>query len=395
MPRNVWLLIIGMLVNVIGNSFLWPLNTIYMHDHLGKSLSIAGLVLMANSAAGIVGNLVGGYLFDKVGGYRSIMLGIVLSIISLAGLTLWHTWTPYILFLTLLGFGGGIVFPSMFAMVGTAWPDGGRRGFNAIYMAQNLGVAVGPAFAGFVANASFDYLFAVNLGMYVLFFFIALFSYRVIGKKIDTPKHQVSESKLTVNRAPFYSLLIVSSGFILCWLGYSQWSTTFSAYTQSIGISLKEYSFLWTINGLLIIVAQPIVNPIVKRWENHLKRQLVLGISIMLLSFFVVGFAGDFKMFAAAMVILTIGEMFVWPAVPTIAHQLAPASKQGLYQGIVNSAATIGRMFGPFIGGVVVDQYGMIPLVWILCLLFAIAIVPFLLYDICMREEALKKPVLD
>jgi hypothetical protein len=40
-----------MIVNVTGSSFLWPLNTIYIHDHLGKSLSVAGVVLMLNAAA--------------------------------------------------------------------------------------------------------------------------------------------------------------------------------------------------------------------------------------------------------------------------------------------------------------------------------------------------------
>ena len=50
------------------------------------------------------------------------------------------------------------------------------------------------------------------------------------------------------------------------------------------------------------------------------------------------------------MVILTFGEMFVWPAVPTIANQLAPVGKQGQYQGFVNSASTVGKAFGPFIG---------------------------------------------
>ena len=41
------------------------------------------------------------------------------------------------------------------------------------------------------------------------------------------------------------------------------------------------------------------------------------------------------------MVILTFGEMFVWPAVPTIANKLAPEGKQGQYQGFVNSASTV------------------------------------------------------
>ena len=110
MPKKVWLLVIGMFINVMGNSFLWPLNTIYMHDYLGKSLSVAGLVLMANAGAGVVGNLLGGYLFDRIGGFKSIMAGIIISIIGLVGLVFWHDWQPYIWFLTLLGFSGGLFF---------------------------------------------------------------------------------------------------------------------------------------------------------------------------------------------------------------------------------------------------------------------------------------------
>ena len=78
--------------------FLWPLNAIYMHDYLGKSLAMAGFVLMLNSAAGVLGNLLGGYLFDRIGGYKAIMLGILLTIASLIGLTIWHGWPHYVWF---------------------------------------------------------------------------------------------------------------------------------------------------------------------------------------------------------------------------------------------------------------------------------------------------------
>lgn len=86
MPKSLWFLIIGMLVNVTGASFLWPLNTIYIHDHLGKSLSVAGFVLMLNAGASVIGNLIGGTLFDKIGGYKSILSGIVITLIALVGL---------------------------------------------------------------------------------------------------------------------------------------------------------------------------------------------------------------------------------------------------------------------------------------------------------------------
>ena len=386
MPKSVWLLIIGMLVNVTGVSFLWPLNTIYLHDHLGKSLTIAGLVLMANAGAGIVGNLLGGYLFDRIGGYKSIMLGNVITIVGLIGLTIWHGWPHYVWFLTIMGFSGGIVFPSMYAMVGTAWPEGGRKAFNAIYLAQNLGVAIGPAVAGIIADYSFNYIFLANLGMYILFFFIALFGFRKFDIASDRHTSVINEGKSIRNKAPFYALLIVTSGYLICWLVYVQWQSTIATFTQDLGITLKQYSLLWSINGLLILAAQPIIQPIVKRLEHRVKAQLVLGIIIMMISFIIVGYAQAFSMFVTAMVILTIGEMFVWPAVPTLASQLAPKGREGFYQGIVNSTATIGRMLGPLVGGVLVDLYGMTVMFLILTTFMALAIIPSLLYDLPLKK---------
>ncbi len=130
MPRTLWLLVIGMFINVTGASFLWPLNTIYIHQHLGKSLTAAGFVLMLNSGANVLGNLFGGYLFDKIGGFKTVVLGIVITFASLSGLVFFHDWFQYILFLTLAGFGSGIVFPACYAMAGSVWPEGGRKPFT-------------------------------------------------------------------------------------------------------------------------------------------------------------------------------------------------------------------------------------------------------------------------
>ncbi|MCT3441325.1 MFS transporter, partial [Limosilactobacillus fermentum] len=39
-----WLLLGSFLVNV-GNSFIWPLTTVYIHDQLHQSLTVSGIVL--------------------------------------------------------------------------------------------------------------------------------------------------------------------------------------------------------------------------------------------------------------------------------------------------------------------------------------------------------------
>lgn len=163
---------------------------------------------------------------------------------------------------------------------------------------------------------------------------------------------------------------------VLCWMSYSQWTATISSYTQEIGISLSQYSMIWTINGLLIVVFQPFIRPLVKRWDNKLKHQLVLGLILMASSFVIVSVAETFTIFAVAMAILTLGEVFFTPVIPTIANKLAPKGRQGFYQGIVNSATTIGRMIGPVFGGMMVDLYGMQTLMWSVVILLFVAIIP-------------------
>ncbi|MEW9111505.1 MAG: MFS transporter [Cytobacillus gottheilii] len=386
MPRVVWLLVIGMAVNVTGSSFLWPLNTIYIHDHLGKSLSVAGIVLMLNAGASVVGNLIGGTLFDKIGGFKSVLLGIGITVSALMGLSLWNDFLPYVIFLTIVGFGSGIVFPSMYAMAGSAWKEGGRKAFNAIYVAQNLGVAIGSALGGIVASFSFDLIFAANTLMYIIFLCIAVFGYRGISASASSQTSVIAESGAVKSHTKLYALLTLCIGYLLCWVGYVQWQSTISAYTQELNISLSHYSLLWTVNGALIVLGQPIVNQLVKRISS-LKLQINIGIVIFIVSFGVAAGAQEFSAFMAAMVILTIGEMLIWPAVPTIANSLAPKGREGFYQGIVNSTATGGRMIGPLLGGLLVDFYGISMLFILLIVLLVVSIFTTLIYDRKLKEN--------
>ncbi len=392
MPRALWLLVIGMAINVTGASFLWPLNTIYIHDILGKSLSVAGLVLMVNAGASVIGNLIGGVLFDKIGGYRSILLGISITITALIGMTINHTWNFYVVYLTIIGFGSGIVFPSMYAMAGSVWKEGGRKSFNAMYVSQNLGVAIGAALGGLVADIRFDYIFLANTVTYAVFFTIALFGYRKIQANPTSQTSILDQSKRIKDHTKLYALLTVCIGYLLCWMGYVQWQTTIATHTQSVGISLKQYSILWTINGAMIVLAQPIISWIVKKYTKTLKAQIIVGLVIFIISFAVVGVAEQYTAFVIAMIIITIGEMFVWPAVPTVANQLAPKGREGFYQGIVNSTATGGRMLGPFMGGVLVDLSGMGMLFGVLMGFMLIAIFTTSIYDRKLKVAATNVP---
>jgi MFS family permease len=390
MPRPLWILIIGMTLNVTASSFLWPLNTIYLHDQLGKSLSVAGLVLLFNALATVVGNLCGGGFFDKLGGYKTVFIGGLITLVSAIGISINHEFIPYTIFLTISGFGTGMVFPAIFAMAGSVWKEGGRRSFNAIYVGQNLGVAIGSALGGVIASYSFDYVFIANTFMYILFFLVVIFGFRRIQSDAVMQTSVIEEQKTKTPYKQLYPLLVLCIGYFLCWIGYVQWLSTISAYTQEIGISLKQYSLLWTINGAMIVLAQPLLALAIKWFAKTLKAQLIFGMLTFVLSFAVAAKSTGFEGFLTAMVILTIGEMFVWPAVPAVAAALAIKGKEGFYQGIVNSTGTAGRMIGPLLGGFLVDTKGINTMFIVLSVFILLAIVTVFLYEM-MAKKALQQ----
>lgn len=392
MPRALWLLIFGMVLNVTGSSLLWPLNTIYMHDHLGHSLTFAGLVLMLNAGAGVIGNLIGGSLFDRIGGYRSILTGVAITTCSAALLILFHSTLFYILLLVVIGFGSGMVFPSMYAMAGSVWKEGGRKAFNALYVAQNLGVALGASLGGLIASVSFNYIFAANTLLYGLFLLLAWLTYRPIDDErqaLQLQTHIIEESKHIKDKQAFRSLIILCIGFFICWVAYVQWQSAISAYTQSLGISLGRYSLLWSVNGLLIVLGQPLVSWVNKKIPS-IKTQILSGIVLFIISFAVVSTSNTFIQFLIAMIVLTLGEMLVWPAVPAVAQELAPEGRAGFYQGFVNSVGTGGRMVGPLLGGIIVDVFNIHWLFYFLMVTYTGAIMSTLIYDRAGTRSVLK-----
>ncbi|GAK13003.1 LOW QUALITY PROTEIN: multidrug resistance protein [Geomicrobium sp. JCM 19039] len=385
LPKIIWLLIIGMSTNVIASSFLWPLNTIYIHQQLGEPLSAAGVVLMMYAGAGVIGNIIGGRLFDQLGGYRTLILGMTIALVSAVCLAFFHEYYQYMAFLTGIGLGHGMIVPAFYSLAGSLWPEGGRRPFNAMYVAQNVGVSAGTALAGVVAAFNIELIFAANSFTYLLLFLFAAIAYRNIQERSTQAKSR--EKTPAFNETNMRALVILSAGFFICWLAYVQWLSNISVHMQDLNIDLRSYSILWTINGFLIVLMQPLMAIVVKKWVKTLKAQLLVGVTVFAAAFAVLTGAEVFTGFLIAMLILTVGELFVWPAVPTIANKMAPKGREGFYQGIVNSVATGGRMIGPLFGGIIADLYSMhMVFVTILCL-FVFAFIAFALFDRSVEKE--------
>ena len=117
-----------------------------------------------------------------------------------------------------------------------------------------------------------------------------------------------------------------------------------------LGIPLRNYSFLWTLNAALIVVIQLFLN-----WFNEhvngiqIIYQILFGLVMVAISFLILITAHTYALFMIAMIALTTGEATASPAIPALVNDLTPREIKGRYQGFVNSWGSVGRALGAII----------------------------------------------
>lgn len=403
-PRIIWLMSLGVVVSAVGESFFWPLTTTYVHQALGQTLAMAGVVLLLQFSACLIGNLAGGMLFDRWSGRKTMILAVLTSIVLLILMGSTTNFYLYMGLQTLLGFCNGIYWPIQRAVALAVWPEGGRRAVNIIYVANNLGVAVGAASGGLLASLSFSYAFWGNALTYV--FFLILFMSVVKDhhmKLAQQPRQDDSAAagadetasdavpaKLRPERVPaqvWVTLGMLVLGLTILVIAYIQWQTTIPTYIQLLGFSMPAYSFLWTVNGFVIVAMQPVLAWAIKRFSLSLYAQIVIGALWFVLSMLLVTYSVSYAALVVGMMILTIGEMLVWPGVPSLASELAVRGREGLFQGIAMSGQSIGRMIGPLLGAFLYEQLAPSGLLISMTALCGVAALCFALHKKTYRKQ--------
>lgn len=349
MPPALWWLAFAMIIQSMGFSFVWPFITIYVHFDLHRSLAEAGLVLLFYAGASTLGAWLGGQLHDAIGGRVAVVVGLFAQIVIFALIATGGSFLFLTVLLTASGLFGGLNRPIMNAWAGAVWPEGGRSAFNLLYVARNFGVAIGTVMGGLVAAVSIQLAFAVAAVFTLALLAIVL--WRFHGTAFEAPpRRPVKEGALPAPAGGIWPILVLSLGFAVLSIAYSQMSSIMPAFMTIEGYSLPEYSLLWTLNGVLVVAGQPLISWIVGMAPD-VKRQIILGTLFMIAAFVLLALSTAYLGYVTAMALATLGEMLVYPGVPAIADELAPDGTKGRFQGTAVAFQSLGRMVGPLLGG--------------------------------------------
>ena len=154
-----------------------------------------------------------------------------------------------------------------------------------------------------------------------------------------------------------FTLLLLCN--MLAALIYATFDSTLVQYLTRSGLPdvVNSIALLVTINALTIVVAQ---FPLLRLLENTgTGGRLVLGMLLMLLA--QLGFAWTpvtlFAGLALATVVLSLGELIVFPTFSVEVDQLTPDDLRGSYFGAAN-LYSLGTALAPLYGGIMLDHAG-------------------------------------
>ncbi|WP_461225156.1 MDR family MFS transporter [Lacticaseibacillus suihuaensis] len=367
-------LFLGSLITNTGISFIWPLTTIYMHEYLGETLTVSGIVLFFNSVAMMLGNYVGGRLFDGWKPYHTILSGIALDVIASGCLIVWHGWPAYPLFLIVMGFGNGVVGTAVNSYATLATSHRASYVFNVLYFMSNLGLVIGTLIVGYVLPLGIQYIFALAFALFSLFFVVALLHFNVAR-----PHHAGKAAAAGARRATPYQLPIVLLliTLFLTWVAYEQWQSNISTFMLSLGMTVRDYSFLWTFNAVLIVLGQPILTHFDDWLTRHLRLRLGVGFTLFGTAFLILIAARQYWVFMLAMGVLTLGEILALPSVSTYVDMHTELAEKGRFQGYVQMFASAGRAVGPLVGALLIESLSYHILFAMLAVILFIAIAIF------------------
>jgi MFS family permease len=361
LPGRAWLILGGDTLSAVGSGLTLPFFVVYLHRVRGIELDVAGLILATIAVAGLFGNPLGGWLADRIGARRAVVLGLVVAAAGTVAIAAVHNPRQGFAAAALYGIGMAVLWPAEDALLATAVEAEQRsHAFAVRHATLNAGFSVGGLLAalivGFASPGSFVLVYLLDAASYLVFAVIVARLPDAIAPDTEAPAYDGSGGYRDVFRDRVFRRLWLLV-LLLVTVGYAQYHAAFPAYsTGEGGLSARGLGAAFAANTVTVVLAQLVVLRMMA--GRRRTRGVMLAAGFVAAAWTATLLAGGQgartagpMLFTAAMVLFALGETLLSPTVPAIVNDLAPDTLRGRYNGAYSLAWTTGYMIGPAIAG--------------------------------------------
>ncbi|USG65490.1 MFS transporter [Brevibacillus ruminantium] len=403
---------VRLLGELITHTFFWmyfPFIALYFSDTFGKD--VAGLLLTVPPLLGIFSNLAGGYLADRIGRKKTMLISISTSSVMF-GLFAFSP-SPWIDYLAFIGIGmaGSMFWPASSAMVADLTTEEDRRVvFATFYTAMNIGVVLGPVLGSiFFVHYRFELLLVCTIVEFLygiaIFFLIKETLPALTGKREASAapparfslREQFRNYAIIFKDKPFAIYILAG---VLVAIAFMQLDLYMALYVKenvhsqplvwwgnwsfSIG-GTSAFGWLMGLNGLLVVLFTLPVTHWFQSWSD--RNSLILSSTLYGFGFFLMAFTSNIWLLFGCMFVLTLGELIRTPVVQSFISKYAPEDARGQYMGASSLQFSLGRFIAPLAIGL--SQW-MAP-IGIFSIILGISLLSALLYVYMFRLIPQKK----
>ncbi|MBU1050526.1 MFS transporter [Candidatus Bipolaricaulota bacterium] len=384
--RRFWMLVLVQLIVAVGFGAAMPFVSLYLHTRLGVPMTLVGTILLTSALVASGGRIVGGEVADRLGRRPVVLVGMVARVVVFALMAVaiqlrWSVWAVAAIFL-MIRMVGAVVRPGLMAMVSdVVLPENRVEAFALFRIGTNAGWAIGPAVGGFMISVSYASVFALTtiaslIGLVLVMLFVR--------ESIQTTEPQRFALRRILDVGKDVRFLIFCGWGVLLFVVMAQFASTLAVFsTQDIGITESQLGWLFTVNGIFVVLFQWPAARLAAR--VGIRGGLALGCLGYAAGYFTVGLAPSlarifgplvqislgnmvfsvapgFAFLVGSMMLITLGEVVFSPVSMAAVANMAPAARMGRYMGFFGLTEALGWSLGPFIGGALYDRLAIAPI---------------------------------
>lgn len=394
--RVVFVLAAGDLIASFGFSLIFPFLTIYLVNAFGATAFEAGLVISGYAICSIFSGAVGGWLADRVGRkpVMVVSVGVTGLVIVLMGQA--HDLVQIAVLTVALGLIDPAFVPAARAAIADVVDEERRpRAYGLLGVAAAVGWIAGPAIGAGLSEFGYPLLFTIS-GVVVSMYTVVAIRWLPETRPARTPPTRepagvasvmpggVDPAQLSAGadptvplpaaasvaeragggrdgRPPIDPRLVFAAFLPIAMVVHAAaflWVTTLPIYAaRSLGVSTSTWGILFSINGIIIVLFQLRVATAAERRSKP--RVMAVAALMYAAGYGCVALVGSPALavpaLAGLILLVTVGEMLLFPIEPSFVSDLSPEDRRGRYQGIVLAATGIGSAVGPPLGGWLLD----------------------------------------
>jgi predicted MFS family arabinose efflux permease len=173
------------------------------------------------------------------------------------------------------------------------------------------------------------------------------------GSKPSVRRRRLQELLHHTRRPVAGPLMVV---FFLSGLAMAQMESMLFPYMADIfGWGLKTSSYGFAYIGVLMVITQ---GWLIRKWMPRFGEGplLVWGLALFAISLFGIPLFENLWFMAVMMTLLALGNGLMRPPNLGLISLVTPPEEQGMVMGVTNSLASLGRIIGPILGGLLYEK---------------------------------------